>query len=509
MIARDGANTSLWQEVKSFPAGEQVNMDRVFDVLVIGGGITGLSTALALQKKGKKCVLAEAWTLGFGTTSGTTAHLNNFFDEPYYKVSKHFGEDNAKLLAKGALDAMAMIRSNIEEYAIDCAYSSRQGLLFATDEEQVAELERVVAGTQKAGINIEYINESPFPIPYLRIAQLPDQAQFHPVQYLHGLARAFESLGGVILEQYKVDKLEHGDDLVIAHSDAGLLKAHYAVYATHTAPGVNMIHFRCAPYRSYVLAFKLRNDNYPEALGYDLADPYHYYRTQQINGESYLIAGGEDHKTGHEENTELPFRKLESYARKYFDIETVTHRWSSQYYESVDGLPFIGHLPGNPANVFVAAAFGGNGMIYGSIAAKIFTDLITEGSSEYSSLFNPARIKPAAGFHNFIKENADVVKEFITGKFSSEKINELASVAPGEGKLVKYESTSIALFKDELHKLHAVNPTCTHVHCTVGWNQAERSWDCPCHGARFSIDGKVLNGPAGKDLATIMLSGTE
>lgn len=507
MIARDGANTSLWQDTAAFQPRQEVNTDTVFDVLVVGGGITGLSTALALQQQGKKCVLAEAWTLGFGTSGGTTAHLNNFFDEPYYRVSKHFGPDKARLLAAGAREALAAIERNINEHHIDCGHSRRPAYLFATDAQQAEELERIVEGTLDAGVDISYINESPFPIPYQRIAQIPGQAQFHPTQYLHGLARAFESLGGLILEQCAVHELEHNGQQINAFTDRGILKALYVVYATHIPPGVNLVHFRCAPYRSYAMAFRLRSGSYPQALGYDLADPYHYYRTQEVNGQQYLIAGGADHKTAHEDNTERPFRELEAYVRRYFDVDTVDYRWSSQYYEPVDGLPFIGQLPGNPANVFTATAFGGNGMIYGTIAARVLSELITTGESAYKTLFEPARIKPAAAFHNFVSENADVIKSFVAGKFAAESIPGLASLAAGEAKLVRMEHTRIALFKDEAHHLHAVNPTCTHVHCTVAWNQAERSWDCPCHGARYSPEGKVLNGPARKPLDQVQITG--
>lgn len=197
---------------------------------------------------------------------------------------------------------------------------------------------------------------------------------------------------------------------------------------------------------------------------------------------------------------------MESYVRSYFEVEDIAFKWSSQYYESTDGLPFIGHLPGKPSNIFVATGFGGNGMIYGTIAASVLTDLINSESSDLKDLFNPARLKPIAGFHNFVKEAADVVKEFVSGKFAADKIELLADMATGEGRVVEYENSKVALYKDELHKIHAVNPTCTHIKCTVAWNETEKSWDCPCHGARFSIDGTVLNGPASKDLPQIHLN---
>ena len=266
--------------------------------------------------------------------------------------------------------------------------------------------------------------------------------------------------------------MKENDPLEI-ESDRGTIKARSLIYATHIPPGVNLLHFRCAPYRSYAMGIKLIDNNYPDGLAYDMYDPYRYYRTQEVNGEKFLIAGGEDHKTAHEENTEMCFTKLESYLRKHFDIEQIAFKWSSQYFQPVDGLPYIGHLPGNPDNVYVATGYGGNGMTYSHVAAKLLTDLIVSGKSVYEKLYDPNRIKPFAGFTDFAKEAADVVGNLIGRWFSSSKIDELAELAPGEAKVVKYDGHTIALYKDKNGKHHAVNPACTHINCKVAWNTVE------------------------------------
>jgi Rieske Fe-S protein len=183
----------------------------------------------------------------------------------------------------------------------------------------------------------------------------------------------------------------------------------------------------------------------------------------------------------------------------------VSFKWSSEFFAPTDGLAYIGHLPGFADNVYVATGFGGNGMTYSHVAARLLTDLVLTGDSEYKDLFCPGRIKPVAGFSNFIKENADVVKEFIGKRLNKETIENLVEVAKGEGKVVKYEGESIALYRDERGTLHAVNPVCTHAKCIVQWNGSEKSWDCPCHGARYTADGRVLTGPASKDLEIVEL----
>jgi len=265
------------------------------------------------------------------------------------------------------------------------------------------------------------------------------------------------------------------------------------------------LHFRNAPYRSYAMAVTLRDNKYPAELAYDMYDPYHYYRTQEVDGKPYLIAGGEDHKTGHEPNTERCFLNLESYLRKYFDIDEVAFKWSSEYFEPSDGIAYIGHLPGASENIYVATGYGGNGMTYSHIAARTLHDLIVNGQSEFADLYRPARIKPVAGFAAFVKENADVVKEFVGKRIKQKTLPELADLAPGDATVVRLEGKSIALYKDEAGQLFALNPVCTHAKCIVAWNRAEQSWDCPCHGARYDVRGNVLTGPARLGLEVISL----
>jgi Rieske Fe-S protein len=285
----------------------------------------------------------------------------------------------------------------------------------------------------------------------------------------------------------------------------GGVQASYLVYATHIPPGINLLHFTNAPYRSYAIAVTCKDNAYTEGLCYDMYDPYHYYRSQEIDGKNYLIIGGEDHKTAHEKNTDACLNKLEAHARAHFPVEQVLFRWSSQYFEPADGLAQIGLLPGSKGNILVATGYGGNGMTYSHISALLLTDLVMKKENAYAALFSPGRVKPLAGFTNFIKENADVVAQFISKRISAEKIKELAELAPGEAKLVKYEGEKLAIYKSEEGKVHALNPVCTHAKCVVGWNSAEKSWDCPCHGARYSVDGKVLTGPASKDLQAVQL----
>lgn len=505
-MKRDGALTSLWQPtVTDFISNPLIDKHPIYDVVIVGGGITGISTGLQLQKQGKKVVIAEAKNIGFGTTGGTTAHINNFFETPFSKLIKDFGEEDTRLAASMLNKAMQLIEDNVREYNIDCGYKQVPGYLYAANEEQIKDLDEFYDGFVQIGVEVSASNSIPVKIPFVKAFEIPGQAYFHPTRYIHTLAQEFIKAGGVILQDCRVTDVDGTTQLKI-ETTIGTLEAHNLIYATHVPPGVNLLHFRCAPYRSYAMAFTLKNqEDYPAALAYDMDDPYRYYRTQEIEGKKYFIAGGEDHKTAHEENTEACFKRLEAYVRNYYEVEEVVYKWSSQYYDPVDGLPYIGNLPGHGDNMFVATGYGGIGMTNSHIAAITLTELITTGKSEAAELFDPNRIKPVAGFSNFVKEAADVVQHLVGAILPKEKLAELAALAPGEARVVKYEGHTLALYKDEDGIVHTVNSACTHIKCTVAWNSAEKSWDCPCHGSRFSPDGEMLTAPARKDLEVINL----
>jgi glycine/D-amino acid oxidase-like deaminating enzyme/nitrite reductase/ring-hydroxylating ferredoxin subunit len=505
-MKRDGATKSIWQNLPEYIVRNTEIKEKNFDVIIVGGGITGISTALLLQNAGKKCLVAEAKNIGFGTTSGTTAHLNTILDLTYAEIEKKFGEENTKAVLSAVSQAINMAESNVTKYNIDCDFSVRHGYLFSTDEQQTKKLEDAFDASIKAGCDVEYSDTISVPVGFKKALVFKRQAQIHPTKYLYGLAEAFENAGGRILEQCRVTEVKETDEKILeVETSMGKMNAAHLIYATHIPPGVNLLHFRCAPYRSYAIAATLKDGNYPNDLAYDLYDPYHYYRSQEIDGKTYLIAGGEDHKTAEKKDTEQCFVFLVNYLRKHFDVEEVVYKWSSQYFEPADGLPYIGHLLGNPETVFVATGYGGNGITYSQVASQILCDLIVKGKSEYEKIFNPSRIKPVAGFENFIENAADVTVSFIEKLFPSKKLNDLKDLKNGEAKLVKYEDQDIAVYKDENGKIHSVSPSCTHINCMVAWNTSEKIWECPCHGSRFNEDGEMYTAPARKDLQKINL----
>jgi len=498
---RDGVRKSIWQEeINPFPAS--INFEGEYDVVIVGGGITGVSTAYELQKSGKNCILIEAANIGFGTTGGTTAHINNFLDTTYSEAISKFGLDDAKLLFESVNDAIDIIKKNTDDNQINCDFEAKTAQLFALDEKQAKQLDDIVEGAEKVGCEMNYINEISFPIPFVKAVEIPNQAQFHPIKYMNALCQSFLNSGGTIVENCFCESHSEENDIITIKTSKGMIKTKNLVYATHIPPGVSMLHFTNAPYRSYAIAFTLKSQNYPTKLGYDLLDPYHYYRMHEINGEKLLIAGGEDHKTGHSDDTCLCFTNLENDVRQHFDVDVVKYSWSSQYYEPVDGLPYIGKMSGS-SNVYTATGFRGNGMIFGSLSSKILSELILSEENKYEKLFSPSRITPIAGFTEFVRESVTVATDFIKDKLFVEKISSLAEINEGEGKVVKYEGESYAAYKENGGEVHLLKSTCPHAKCEVRWNSAEISWDCPCHGSRFNVNGEVLTAPSVTNLVKI------
>src|SRR5215203_1004932 len=261
-MKRDGTCTSLWQDTVTdfIPLPQEIN-NRVFDVIIVGGGITGITTGLQLQKSGKSCLVAEAHNICFGTTGGTTAHINTFFDTAYHDIKNDFGEDNAQLVAKATKLARTLYNQNIKAYNIDCDFQDKDGFVYAQTEGQVEELKKMFDASRDAGVAVSYSDTIPVPLDFKKAIVYGGQAQIHPTRYTHALAKEFEKLGGVILDNCTIDKFDESDGVTNIQSNRDLLKARNLIYATHIPPGVNLLHFRCAPYRSYAVAVALKDDN--------------------------------------------------------------------------------------------------------------------------------------------------------------------------------------------------------------------------------------------------------
>lgn len=498
-MRRDGQTKSIRQEAKDYkPQIDKKSKD--FDVAIIGAGITGLSTALLLQEAGKKCILIEAETVWFGTTSGTTAHLNTYIENSYPDLITNFWLQNAKLVPQSMQEALDSVQRLIKKYKINAQFKQLDAHLFAQTDDETKELDKQIQGSKRVGTPMYPTSTLPIDISFHKAVILPDQAQIHPTAYILWLARSFEKLWGIIQDNCNYKNIEKIDDELHISTSKGTIIVDDIVLATHLPVGKNMFSFLCAPYRTYVIGAEV--DKPFDALVYDLEDPYHYRRGTSSQGKHYIIVGWEDHKTAHEKSTDQPFKKLEAYARKHYPapIKKITYKRSAQYYNSPDGLPYIWRMPGEK-HMYVATGFGGMGITFGSFAGILLTDLITKGKNKYEKLYNPSRFKPVASMKTILKEWADVACRIVLDRLSLSK--NAAGLKRNTGKIIKQNGTQVAISKDAKGKITTVSAVCPHAGCIVQRNGIEQSRDCPCHGSRFTPQGKRLEGPALRDLEKI------
>lgn len=501
-MKRDGNNKSFWQIVEGQNFSTDFS-DLEFDTIIIGAGITGVTLAKELQDRGLKCLLLDKENPGFGTTGGTTAHINNFYDASYDEIIHDFGEESARLLVRSTKDTLDHIQKNVLKYSIDCDFSTCDFFLFSAEEAQNEQLDSILAAHQQLGVKTTPNDTLPFNLPFAKAIRIEGQAQFHPLKYLIGLVNAYKQAGGAILTNQSIVEYQNQENqITLKISDDRIFKAKNIIWATHIPPGKNRFDVLLAPYRSYVLTLKLLHEPDMLAQTADLYDPYHYFRYHRDGDTYYLIAGGFDHKTGDEKDTEQHFVDLKALVDKHFQYEEVVAQWSSQYYVSADGLPYIGRMPSEP-NVYIATGYGGNGMTFGSMASLIIPDLLQGKETPLSKLLSPARIKPIASAKSILSEGWNAAQHFVMDKFAIDEIKEFNDILLEEGKIVNFEGKTFAAYRDKRGTLHCVNSICPHMGCTVSWNASEKSWDCPCHGSRFDIEGKLLNGPATSGLSGI------
>jgi glycine/D-amino acid oxidase-like deaminating enzyme/nitrite reductase/ring-hydroxylating ferredoxin subunit len=481
---------------------EAADRDLLADIIVVGAGIAGLTTAYLLARVGRRVLVLERGAVGGGMSGRTTAHLSNVLDDRYCELIKVRGVADARLAADSHLAAIDLIESISRNEGIECDFARVDGYLFLSPHDDLARLDEEQDAAWKSGlIKTHKLPRAPFDSfdsgPCLCF---PNQARFHPMKYLAGLVRAIERHGGRVLTAANVSTIEDGDIVRIATSDGRRVDARYAVVATNTPINDRVtMHTKQAPYRTYVVAGPVPKGAVTDALLWDTGDPYHYVRLQPDEQHDWLIVGGEDHKTGQASDGHARLDRLEEWARQRFPIGDVRWRWSGQVMESNDFLGFAGRNPGE-TNVFVASGDSGMGMTHGTIAGIIISDLIRREPNAWTELYDPARkMFSAAG--EFARENLNVAAQYVD-HITPGDIDSADQLLPGQGAVMRSGLSKVAVYRDEEGALHEFSATCPHLGCILTWNGLERGWDCPCHGSLFDCRGNVLNGPANTPLAT-------
>jgi len=491
--------TSFWMANFEMPTFPPLKENLTADVCIVGAGVVGLTCAYLLSKKGKKVIILDTTDNYENQTARTTGHLVNILDDRYTELERLFGTESIKLIAQSHQAAVDFIKETSSQEKINCHFENVDVYLFVPPGEPDNILDHELAAVHRAGIDAKMVDQAPLEFNTGRCVHFSHQAQFTPLEYMSGLMKAIEKNGGAIYFQTHVSNIENKSGKVHVSTENGFhVIADQAIVATNTPINDRfIIHTKQAAYRTYVIAAKVPPGYVTKAIYYDTPDPYHYIRlAKDANGEEYIISGGEDHRVGEDPHPEERFECLEEWTRVRFPaMGKVKYKWSGQIYEPVDSLAFIGKNPFDE-NIFIATGDSGNGLTHGTIAGILITDLVFHKKNKWKELYEPSRMSVKA-INSYLEENLNTLwqyRDWLT------KGVEVSEIPPNSGAVVREGIKKVAVYCDANNKLHKLSAVCPHLGGIVRWNAVENSWDCPCHGSRFDAFGKVINGPAKKDL---------
>jgi glycine/D-amino acid oxidase-like deaminating enzyme/nitrite reductase/ring-hydroxylating ferredoxin subunit len=524
--AREGVknmNTSITKEMsiwatEDIPPNPALDNDTTTDVCIVGAGIAGMNIAYLLGRAGKNVLVIDDGPIAGGQTGMTTAHLSNEIDDRYSNIERLHGEEGARLIAESHTEAINKYEAIIHKERINCDFKRLDGYLFSARQDQKDLLQREYEAAKRTRfVGVEWLQRAPLTDfntgPCLRFL---NQGQFHPLKYLSGLAQAIQRDGGRIYSETHAERIEGGKPALVQTRRGPIIRCQDIVIATNSPVNdLIAIHTKQAAYHTYVIGGVVPAGSVHEALYWDTEDPYHYVRLQRspqnYSGgienslQQILIVGGEDHKSGQADDGEMRYHRLEQWARERFPVmgEVLFH-WSGQVMEPMDGVAFIGRNPLDDSNVFITTGDSGMGMTHGMIAGMLITDLILGKTNAWEEIYNPQR-KTLRALGEFAKENFNVALQYADW-ITPGDVDSSDRLQPGEGAVIRHGLRKIAYYRRKDGTLIALSAICPHLKCIVAWNSSDSTWDCPCHGSRFTAEGTVINGPANVDLSRMDVS---
>jgi glycine/D-amino acid oxidase-like deaminating enzyme/nitrite reductase/ring-hydroxylating ferredoxin subunit len=489
-------HTSVWMDTApEGPELPELEGHVEADVAVLGGGIVGITTALLLEEAGLDVVLLEADRLARGVTAFTTAKLSSQHGMIYARLRSSFGRDGARAYGEANEAALAWIAARVEADGIDCDFRRRPSFAYVSAGGDRSQAEDEARAATEAGLPATLVETTPLPYPVEAAVRFADQAEFHSRRYLLGLAQRLVAGRTRMFERSRAVAVDD-DERCVVKTPGGSVRAEHVVLATHYPFLDRSLAFaRVHPQRSYAIACRI-DGSPPEGMFISGDSPTRSVRAVPVDGEELLLVGGEGHKTGTGGDTEERYRRLEQFAREHWAVRSVEYRWSAQDNTTIDHVPYVGPVSPRTDAVLMATGFAKWGLTGGTAAALILADRIAGRPNEWAELFDSNRFKPKASLRSFVTENAQAGLRFVGDRVTKPGRRSVDDLERGEAGIVRAGGERVAAYRDEAGVVVAVSPTCTHLGCQVNWNRAERSWDCPCHGSRFSPEGEVLQGPA-------------
>ncbi len=500
-----GTHMPYW--LTSAPAFPCPSLDRDLrvDVVIVGGGIAGISVAYELMRSGKKVAVVEDGEIGSGETGRTSAHLVFALDDRFFRLVERFGADDARIIGQSHRQAINHLEQVVKEEGIECEFERVPGYLFLDPTDEPDSLVKELRAAADAGLPVSRLDQVPGITGIGPCLKFEDQARFHPMKYLTGLAGAVIKGGGKIFTNTRA--MEVTSEGIVTRTGHRITADHVVVATNSPVNDKYLIPLGQTAYRTYIICALVPKGSLPDALWWDTGNhhvnkdlpPYHYVRTERYDdNHDLLICGGEDHPTGITDDKNIPEEKrysaLEQWAKAHFPIERLVYRWSGQVMEPVDSVAYIGHDPFNKDNVYIVTGDSGNGLTHATIAGMLLSDLINGQENAWERIYSPSRFKLFTAGRTFASQLLSGLVSSFKTKPTSE--HGLDAVPIGAGRVVEIDGRKYGAYKDADGACHVVDPECTHLKCTVKWNADEKTWDCPCHGSRFSYEGHVLNGPA-------------
>lgn len=488
---------SVWLATATIPPYDGILADKHADVVVVGGGVIGLTTALYLQQEGADVVLLEAGRVGGRTSGNTTGKVTSQHGAIYADLLDRHGAGKAGQYATANQAAVDEVAALVDRLGIDCELTRTPAFVYSATSDSPLRREADVAAA--LGLPARFVDPDELDLP-LKVAEVvcfDDQVQLHPAQYLAGLATAFTRAGGRIFEHSRVTELNTDHDIQAVTAQGPLVRANHAIVATLLPIGLTGGYFaRTRPSQSQGIAVRLPVEA-PRGMAISVDSPVRSTRPWPGGGPNGLIVVGNDE----ESDAESTYQGLVDWVGEAWGFEAVPeYRWSAHDYSTPDLLPFVGKAPGTP--VLVATGMHKWGLSNGTVAAGILRDLVLDRDNPTASLYDAGRIGDVQAVAKLVKDNLHVGKEFASGHLARLK-GGLDHLEIGQGGLLTLEDGStVGAYRDHDGDLHTVDPVCTHLGCPLRWNSADTTWDCHCHGSRFSHTGAVLDGPTTKPLTS-------
>lgn len=487
---------SVWLAGLDTPPRPSLSGDLIADVVVVGGGVAGTTTALMLQQEGFDVVLLEAERIGHGSTGNSTGKVSSLHGLTYDKLVRRHGTDRAQKYADANQHAIAAVEELAGMMEMDSQFARVPAYVYTTSVSETGKIRAEHEAALSLGLPSSLATDTDLPFDVELAIRFDDQARIDVGPYMMGVAQLFEDAGGKIFEHSRaIDLDETLKDVTVTTTTSGSVTAARAVVATLIPVFDRGGYFgRMKPTRAYGVAARLASGGL-EAVHINAGSPTRSTRPWEDSKGGGVVVVGEGHPTGDGSATPARWGELEQWAREHFDVDSIEYRWSAQDYTAIDNLPYVGRSPLSK-RVYVATGFRKWGLSNGTAGAKILTDLLSERDNPWHDAFDATRIGDLEAIKPLTQNTANVAKHFVGDRVARIAAPALESLERGEGKIVRSDGDAIGAYRDPEGTVHGVSATCTHFGCTVQWNAAEISWDCPCHGSRFDVDGSVLAGPA-------------